>query len=80
MGSDRIGRTIFKIINDRKLPLEIVALNDLANPSELAYLLKYDSVHGVWPHDVQGTEDQINYRGQAGEMPQDNRSGPDALA
>lgn len=58
-GFGRIGRTIYKIINDRKLPLEIVALNDLTNPSESAYLLKYDSVHGVWPHDVRGTDDQL---------------------
>jgi glyceraldehyde 3-phosphate dehydrogenase len=63
-GFGRIGRTIFKIINDRKLPLEIVALNDLANPSELAYLLKYDSVHGVWPNDVQGSEDQLSVGGK----------------
>jgi len=58
-GFGRIGRTIYKIIKDRKLPLEVVALNDLAAPSELAYLLQYDSVHGVWPHEVQGTEDQL---------------------
>ena len=31
-GFGRIGRTIFKIIKDRKLPLEVVALNDLASP------------------------------------------------
>lgn len=58
-GFGRIGRTIFKIIKDRHLPLEIVAINDLGPPSELAYLLKYDSVHGVWPHDVSGTEDEL---------------------
>jgi glyceraldehyde 3-phosphate dehydrogenase len=58
-GFGRIGRTIFKVIIDRKLPLEIVAINDLTAPSELAYLLKYDSVHGVWAHDVSGTEDEL---------------------
>jgi len=58
-GFGRIGRTIFKVIKERKLPLEIVVLNDLAAPSELAYLLKYDSVHGVWPHEVQGSEDEL---------------------
>ncbi len=58
-GFGRIGRTIYKVIIDRKLPMEVVALNDLTSPSELAYLLKYDSVHGVWPHEVQGTEDQL---------------------
>jgi glyceraldehyde 3-phosphate dehydrogenase len=58
-GFGRIGRTIFKVIKDRKLPLEVVVLNDLATPSELAYLLKYDSVHGVWPHEVHGSEDEL---------------------
>ena len=64
-GFGRIGRTIYKIIKDRKLPLEVVALNDLATPSELAYLLKYDSVHGVWPHEVHGTEDQLIVDGKS---------------
>ena len=58
-GFGRIGRTIFKALLDRKLPLELVAINDLTAPQELAYLLKYDSVHGVWPHDVSATEDTL---------------------
>ncbi|MGV8073380.1 MAG: type I glyceraldehyde-3-phosphate dehydrogenase [Syntrophobacteraceae bacterium] len=58
-GFGRIGRTLFKIILDRKLPIELVALNDLSAPTDLAHLLKYDSVHGVWPHEVSFTEDQI---------------------
>lgn len=58
-GFGRIGRTILKAILDRKLPLQIVALNDLASPEELAYLLKYDSVHGVWPHEVSATESEL---------------------
>lgn len=58
-GFGRIGRTIFKVIKDRNLPLEVVAINDLAAPSELGYLLKHDSVHGVWPHEVSGTENEL---------------------
>ena len=58
-GFGRIGRTLLKASIDRKAPLEIVAINDLSAPSELAYLLKYDSVHGVWPHDVSGSENQL---------------------
>ncbi len=58
-GFGRIGRTIFKALLDRKLPLEVVAINDLTAPQELAYLLKYDSVHGVWPHEVSGTDDTL---------------------
>lgn len=58
-GFGRIGRTLFRIILDRKAPLEIVAFNDLSTPTDLAHLLKYDSVHGVWPHEVKGTESSI---------------------
>ncbi|NTV42373.1 MAG: type I glyceraldehyde-3-phosphate dehydrogenase [Syntrophobacteraceae bacterium] len=63
-GFGRIGRTIFKAIIDRGVPLEVVALNDLAAPEELAHLLKYDSVHGVWPHEVTATDDQISVDGK----------------
>jgi glyceraldehyde 3-phosphate dehydrogenase len=63
-GFGRIGRTILKVIKDRNLPLEIVAINDLAAPSELGYLLKHDSIHGVWPHDVKGTEDELTVDGK----------------
>ena len=64
-GFGRIGRTIFKVIKDRKLPLEVAVLNDLTTPSELAYLLKYDSVHGVWPHEVMGSEDELIVDGRS---------------
>ena len=37
---------------------EIVAVNDLTDPKTLAYLLKYDSVHGVWDGEV-GYEENI---------------------
>ncbi|MCE5242024.1 MAG: type I glyceraldehyde-3-phosphate dehydrogenase [Syntrophobacteraceae bacterium] len=58
-GFGRIGRTIFKALIDRNAPLDVVALNDLTAPSELAYLLKYDSVHGVWQREVSATEDEL---------------------
>jgi glyceraldehyde 3-phosphate dehydrogenase len=64
-GFGRIGRTLFKIMIDRRVPLEIAAINDLSAPSELAYLLKYDSVHGVWPHEVAATEDLLTVDGKS---------------
>jgi len=64
-GFGRIGRTIFKAAIDRKAPLAIVAINDLSAPSELAYLLRYDSVHGVWPHEVTGTDNELIVDGKA---------------
>ena len=44
-GLGRIGRAAFKIILDTP-ELELVAVNDLVPPDNLAYLLKYDTVYG----------------------------------
>jgi glyceraldehyde 3-phosphate dehydrogenase len=48
-GFGRIGRLVVRIAEDRGVPLEIVAVNDITDAPTLAHLLKYDSVHGVWP-------------------------------
>ncbi|HBJ96840.1 MAG TPA: type I glyceraldehyde-3-phosphate dehydrogenase, partial [Lentisphaeria bacterium] len=32
--------------------IEIVGINDLLDPEYLAYMLKYDSVHGIFNHDI----------------------------
>jgi glyceraldehyde 3-phosphate dehydrogenase len=50
-GFGRIGRHVFKIAFDRD-DIEIVAVNDLTANQVLAHLLKYDSVYGIYPHDV----------------------------
>ncbi|WP_297763455.1 type I glyceraldehyde-3-phosphate dehydrogenase [uncultured Muriicola sp.] len=44
-GFGRIGRLVFRIIANRD-GVEVVAINDLLDVEHLAYLLKYDSVHG----------------------------------
>lgn len=44
-GFGRIGRLVFRLINEKD-NLEVVAINDLANSEDLAYLLKYDSSQG----------------------------------
>lgn len=50
-GFGRIGRCAFKqFVADRRF--EVVGVNDLADLDDLAYLLKYDSVHGRYPHEV----------------------------
>ncbi len=50
-GFGRIGRCSFKqFIDDDRF--EVVGVNDLAELDELAYLLKYDSVHGWYSHKV----------------------------
>jgi len=57
-GLGRIGRAAFKIAYSRK-EIEIVALNDLTPPKDIAYLLQYDSVYGIWDHEVSANEKEI---------------------
>ena len=52
-GFGRIGRMVFRaafenFAND----IEIVGINDLLDPDYLAYMLRYDSVHGIFNHDI----------------------------
>ncbi len=48
-GFGRIGRLVVRAAVDRGVPLEFVAVNDITDAPTLAHLLKYDSVHRVWP-------------------------------
>ncbi|MGZ8367046.1 MAG: type I glyceraldehyde-3-phosphate dehydrogenase, partial [Nitrospira sp.] len=57
-GFGRIGRNVFRASMGDK-DLEIVAINDLTDAKTLAYLLKYDSVHGTLSATVEAKEDQI---------------------
>lgn len=52
-GLGRIGRLVLHhFIKNPSEDIEIVAANDLNSAEDLAYLLKFDSVHGVSPYDV----------------------------
>ncbi len=52
-GFGRIGRLVLRAILERGLDtFDVVAVNDITDAQTLAYLFKYDSVHGVLPHDV----------------------------
>jgi glyceraldehyde 3-phosphate dehydrogenase len=50
-GFGRIGRRIFRLIEDHK-DIQIVAINDLADTKTLSHLLKYDSIHGIFNKDI----------------------------
>ncbi|HLK93592.1 MAG TPA: type I glyceraldehyde-3-phosphate dehydrogenase [Polyangia bacterium] len=50
-GFGRIGRTVFRAALERR-DVEVVAVNDLLDLPQLAYLLKHDSVHGRLRRDV----------------------------
>ena len=51
-GFGRIGRMVFRAAVKSFSAIEIVGINDLLDPDYLAYMLKYDSVHGRFDHDV----------------------------
>ena len=50
-GFGRIGRLAFRAISKRA-NVEVVGINDLQDVDYIAYLLKYDSVHGTLPSEV----------------------------
>lgn len=56
-GGGRIGRAFMKIAYERP-EIEIVAVNDLGDIENIAYLLKYDSVYGKAPFEVSVSEDK----------------------
>ncbi len=63
-GMGRIGRASLKLILDHP-QLKLVAVNDIAPIENIAYLLQYDSSHGVFEKDVQITEEQLIIDGES---------------
>jgi glyceraldehyde 3-phosphate dehydrogenase len=61
-GFGRIGRcTAKQMLADERF--EVVAINDLSDVDDLAYLFKYDSVHGWYPHKVSSSASSIEVDG-----------------
>lgn len=57
-GFGRIGRLVYRILHH--IPnVEIVAVNDIVSPDNLAYLLKFDSTHGKFKGSIESKEDAI---------------------
>ena len=57
-GFGRIGRLVFRIIEELE-DIEVVAINDLSTPEELAYLLKYDTNHRRYNKEISHDEEYI---------------------
>ena len=57
-GFGRIGRSVFRIISNRD-DIEVVAINDLFDNEQLAYLLKYDTVMGIFRKEVRAESDAL---------------------
>jgi glyceraldehyde 3-phosphate dehydrogenase len=51
-GFGRIGRNVVRAALASKHEIDFVAVNDLTDAATLAYLLKYDSVHGTIPNEI----------------------------
>ncbi len=57
-GFGRIGRSVFRILSERD-DINVVCINDLFENEQLAYLLKYDTVMGIFKKDVSATDDAL---------------------
>ncbi len=65
-GFGRIGRNILRaIIESGRTDIEVVAVNDLGPVETNAHLLRYDSVHGKFPHEVKVSGDTIQVGGDS---------------
>ncbi|HQL08094.1 MAG TPA: type I glyceraldehyde-3-phosphate dehydrogenase [Lentisphaeria bacterium] len=65
-GFGRIGRMVFRAaVQNFADDIEIVGINDLLEPEYLAYMLKYDSVHGQFKGEVKVEGDKMIVNGKA---------------
>ena len=62
-GFGRIGRLVFREAMKHE-EIEVVAVNDLTDAHQLAHLLKYDSVHGIYDAEVKAEKDAFIVNGQ----------------
>lgn len=63
-GFGRIGRMAFRAAAQDFQNIEVVAINDLLDPEYLAYMLKYDSVHGRFDGDVSVVDGNLVVNGK----------------
>ena len=62
-GFGRIGRNVFRAAKAAGADIDFVAVNDLTDTKTLAHLLKYDSILGRYPDEVQSSEGSITVAG-----------------
>jgi glyceraldehyde 3-phosphate dehydrogenase len=63
-GFGRIGRNVFRAAHESSADVEIVAVNDITDAGTLAHLLKYDSVYGRFPGEVEQAGDGLSIDGR----------------
>jgi len=62
-GFGRIGRNVFRAAKAANADIEFVAVNDLVDTATMAHLLKYDSILGRYPGEVEAGDDVITVDG-----------------
>lgn len=62
-GFGRIGRNVYRVIAKRE-NIDVLAINDLTDAKTLAFLLKYDSVHGKFDGNIEARDDSIIVKGK----------------
>jgi glyceraldehyde 3-phosphate dehydrogenase len=62
-GFGRIGRGVFRILSNRD-DIQVVAINDLFDNEQLAYLLEYDTVMGLFKKNIRVEDDAIYVNGE----------------
>ena len=76
-GFGRIGRNIVRaIFESGRKDIDVVAVNDLGPVETNAHLLRYDSVHGRFPHEVKVDGDTDHHRQGEVQGHRDQGSGP----
>lgn len=69
-GFGRIGRMVFRAaVENFSNDIEVVGINDLLDPEYLAYMLKYDSVHGAFKGDVKVEDGHLVVNGKRSVSP-----------
>ena len=64
-GFGRIGRLAFRALAESgRKDVDVVAINDLGSAQANAHLLKYDSVHGIFPGEISATDNSITVNGK----------------
>ena len=58
-GFGRIGRSVVRAAKKMNADINFVAINDLVEPDKLATVLKYDSVHGIYPGSIEVIDGDI---------------------
>jgi glyceraldehyde 3-phosphate dehydrogenase len=65
-GFGRIGRLAFRVLSEcaEGEGIEVVAINDMISPDYMAYLLRYDSIHGAFSGDIEFTDNSLIVNGR----------------